>query len=721
MNIQDYIDLLLSKKTKDGIVAAILGSERPKASSSDIKRLISDLNNHFHANQHREAVATALSLVMADADKTIASLRRHGYLRASRYDFQAGCVFKAVQAIYDVRHMLQVRPDRLVYLESVLAMHSLAPEIHKLRKGILTRLRPRKRIALKTLMVIINQLFAHGWIGSKHESALKLTHYGAEELTEAFSTILDLFRKNFELSNDLWNYVDELALQPTMSIYENMLIDAARINEFKTAETLIDGLPYRASIKGAMVTVSSIDPDLEKSVRHGYIQMDLQLALRASALYKAKADGNGPMSLSDFVQSAFEAGMGEMVQVKSKPFTRLVFGMIPTPEFFQPISANHLFLEDILSLLHLSVEDYNEDIIRVTKVNEHVSSMDILKIQRLFGFVSNVYQSKLASVEETWERKQLTLRSVIPIFQHDNLLSLISMVLPEGNAEEVLRLLTLDDAHDYVDLQYTPFIRMGEWYAVAPALLANSNLVRNIICFQNLRPNLIGITDPMQQAVVEALESAGFKVRSGFEANIDGKRETDILAWRDGVFFIFECKNAYHPCSAHEMRNSFDHIKTAGKQLDIRLDWLRDHAHQVALFRALGWDVPPTDEIQTSIIIANRVFNGYMQGRHPVRQAHELINVVLRGEIRLSEPERTLLFWKEPAFQTTDLVAYLRGETLIPDHFSMLQPIMHVIPFDQRSLGFESYFMDMKEVADQLMTRYPIKTTSPDTAEVSLP
>jgi hypothetical protein len=166
VNIQDHINLLLRKKTISGMVAAISDCERPVASSSDIKKHISDLNDHFHANRHQEAVATALSLVMSDADKTIALLRRSGSLRASRYDFRAGCVVKTVHAIYEIRHMLQLRSDRLVYLESVLALHSLAPEVRKLREGILTRLRARKRMVLKTLMVVINQLFVHGWVAT---------------------------------------------------------------------------------------------------------------------------------------------------------------------------------------------------------------------------------------------------------------------------------------------------------------------------------------------------------------------------------------------------------------------------------------------------------------------------------------------------------------------------------------------------------------------------
>jgi hypothetical protein len=338
-------------------------------------------------------------------------------------------------------------------------------------------------------------------------------------------------------------------------------------------------------------------------------------------------------------------------------------------------------------------------------------------VQRLFGFASYVYKKRLEAIADERDRDILTLRSTIPVFRRDSLTILLDMALPGGNTDEVLRLMTLDDTRDYIDLQYTPFIQLGDSYAIAPALVANTNLVRNIICSHSLHSTLVGVDDPMQQAVVAALEKSGFKVRSGFTTRIAGeKRETDIFAWRDGNLFIFECKNAYHPCSPHEMRNSFEHIKKGREQLDIRLEWLQNSSHQAALFKALGWDIPPTNEIHTGIVIANRVFSGSMQGRHPVRQAHELINVVLRGEFGGTIGKFS--FWSGLEFEADDLVAYLRGETVVADQFAALEPVVHTIAFGKRSLCFESYGMDMQKFADRVKARYPSRDNASSAEEI---
>ena len=705
MRIQDYIKLLLrDKKGKDAMVALVSHTERPVATVDEIKEYISKLNGHFSANRRREAIATALTLVMVDADKTIASLRRSGSLRASRYKFQVACVTEAIKAIYDVRDLLTLRLDRLAYLQSVLALHRLAPEVRNLRDGILATVRPNKKVAIKTLLVVINQLFVNNWRGDAQADANELAHHSAEELAESASTLFDLFRNEFKLSGDCLNYVDEQSLKAKNTTYQTLLIDGVRINKFKEAETFIDGLPYKAVLEDGVVTISSIDPDIEKSVRLGYIQMESQIAVRAYDLSKAKEQGVAPRALNDLVQSAFKAGLNKLVDIVDEPLRRVVFKMPSAPEMFKLFSENNLFIEEIGSLLDLSSDSYGADLYHPIKINDNLSSFDIFKIQRLFRFVSYVYEEKLNNIIDRKERNLLTLRSVIPTFRYDDILFMLRLVLG-NNAEDALRLLTLDEKREYADMQYAPFIKVGELYAVAPRVVANSNLVRNIVCANNLRSHQIGKIDSMQQAVVNALETAGFLVRAEFEPKIAGKKlETDIFAWRDGSLFIFECKNAYHPCSAHEMRNSYDHLKKAEEQLDVRLDLLRNHNHQTSLFQALKWSVSPSDNVYSGIISANRVFNGAKMGTHPVRQAHEFINVVQNGNVRVLDEK--FKFWRGDEFQVADLVDYLEGSTIISDQFAALQPFSRTIQFGLKSLQFISFCMDTQELLAQFKAHY---------------
>src|SRR4051794_30115971 len=100
-----------------------------------------------------------------------------------------------------------------------------------------------------------------------------------------------------------------------------------------------------------MVTVSSIDPDIEKSVRLGYMQTEHRMALHMQALNKSKEEVNAPPSMSDFVQSAFKAGWDKMVEIANEPVRRFIIRMPGGPKFFEIFSGNSLFFDELSCLL----------------------------------------------------------------------------------------------------------------------------------------------------------------------------------------------------------------------------------------------------------------------------------------------------------------------------------------------------------------------------------
>jgi hypothetical protein len=708
MNISQFRKKLLRKNGKAAMVSFAQASDFPTASKQELDLNIQLLISYLFANQRREAFATALSLVMANADGSIARLRRTGALRASRYNFVVGGVADIVKVILDTSSMTKLSSKWINYLESVRALHRLAPEVGRMRGEILSLLKAKKQSSLKTLIMLANESFVKERQDTLENKSPLDSYYITEEFIEGISMLINIIRKEIKIPSDCFRDIDEKSLLQN-DIYDNILFNATHITKFREAETLIDGLPYNANLDGFVVTVSSIDPTIEKSIRLGYIQTQFQRWIRLQQLINLGKCGKGPISLGEVVKRAFDAGLGEMVKVYEKPVRRLVFEMPTEPKFLKFLfGGDVLFEEEWSSLLHLNVEDYEKNTDEKSMINDKVSVLDVFKVQRLFRFVSYVYDMKLSKIADKKERLMMNIRSAIPVFEHKQLLMLIQIVLPQTHAEEVLRLLTLDDSRSHVDLQYTPFLKIGDQYMIAPRLVAESNLVRNLACANNIRPKFLGGKDPMQQAVVNALRKANFKVRSEFKSKIDGKiLETDIFAWRDGTLFIFECKNAYFPCTVHEMRNSYDLIETAGKQLDIRVAFLRETINQVSLFKALGWDIDPTNEVYSGIIIANRVFHGAKQNNHPVRQAHELINVLLHGTIQIEG--NNILFWHEPEFHANDLVTYLSDKSIVSDQLFELQPFTYKIPFGHRSLAFKSYHMDIKACTDKLKALYPAK------------
>jgi hypothetical protein len=678
--------------------------ERTRSLASEIKAHIPVLEDHLRANRAREAIATVLAMLFLDADHAISCMRRDGVLRASRYGYKGALIGRVGKAALAIRHLMTPSSDCLAYLESIIALSKLAANAGALHEEMVRTVRARRTVVLKTVLVIVNSLFYHGWLNDPNASSLDSRRYSSEEYAEAASLILATYASLFPIDDRCCIHVDVTALGTGAVVYHRLLLAAIRITKFREAELTIDGLPYRAELDGQTVTISSICPDIERSVRLGYIQSQNQAMIRVAHLQEAEP----AISVRDLIDGGFERGsFQQLTELVEEPVRRLRLRLPAVPEVFDALFAcDYLFRDELEKLLILDVDNFGAIDDLLFGITERVTSLDIFKVQRYFNFIGSVYQKRLAEIEDEAERGHLTLTSTLLIVSHDGLIEQMRLIFgDEAKCREIIALLTMDAKESHLDLQYRPFVNLGKFYAIAPHVVAASNLVRNTVVANRLRSAAIGPKDQMVQSLTDALQLAGFMVQSDFKTKVDGRElELDIVAWRDGSLFLFECKNAYHPCSVHEMRNSWDHIRIARKQLDVRRDLLADASNLKQLFAKLGWNAGTLVKVHTGIVIANRVFHGAALNGHPVRQAHELINVLTSG--RIVGHEDSLSFWSGPEFQTADLVAYLSGDSIAARQLAALDPHRWSYAMGYRTLVFSSYVLDLVELDRKLRERY---------------
>lgn len=678
-----------------------------KISRDHIDRLQQLLKN----NRRHEAAALALAMaVTGGGNSLLATLRRRGVLRASRYGFKAGPLRELVRLLGRLQDALCLEERWIDYLASVEALYELAPEAKRLRTGLISRLVSRRGKALKTFLALANQVFGHGVTPVNDAEAYPNGWTSSEDIVSAVSRIIAVIREEIGLNAKDFLFTDEQALNDLNGTYSHDLVCALRIEELYKAETLVDGLPYRARVEGQAIIVESIDPDLEKSVRLGYVQMDMQVLLRIERAQQSWAESKqSPASLFEVFKNYYDSIIEQFIEIKTNPRRRITFSIPDIPNLFDPLASDLLFREDVLQLLQLNVESYEQFDIEPFEVAPGILSIDVFKITRLFGLFQYLFQRELEKVADQAERRRLAMNSVIVVMSEEQLLTLLSVVLPPQTSGKILELLVLDESREFVDLQYTPFLKVDKTFLLAPALISHSNLVRNIAFLNRLHEDRLQGKDPMQDAVAQALHDSGFKV--GVEVQ-DSKNsetgDTDLIAYRDGVLYLIECKNAYHPCNPHEMRNSYDHIRKGGKQLTLRQQKFGETAYQTKVWQQLGWDVPPPVKIHTAVLIANRVFTGSNIEGHPVRQAHEFINVVARGEIR--GPEAVYHFWDSNELSTADLDRYLSRDGLLSDHFASLEPINYRHNFGAKSLVFESWKFNPEKSGEIIKRRYRKKT-----------
>lgn len=358
MTIDKLIERLLARKTKAAMVTAaqaLTTDQRParpqgsqKEFNREMKRHLKDLEKYLMADHRREAMATALALVIVDAEFTIAEVRRVGMFRASRYTYQGSLVANIAMAILQVRPLLTLHPDRFAYLKSVQALTRLAPNVRKLHDTLTDFLRSRKDEVIKTILVLVNNVFYFGWVHHPETDPEEPLHYSAEEFSEAASLVLSMYREMFELTAETCNLVDEKHIKTTDLPYYLLLVMAAKINKFREAEAIVDSLPYQAVLSGTSVTLSSIDPDIEKSVRLGYIQSQFQLIKRLQMLEELDA----PVSIKDFVSQGYRTGgFDKIVTIVDKPIRRLTLRLPTSPEIFSLFSTDRRFRDEIENLL----------------------------------------------------------------------------------------------------------------------------------------------------------------------------------------------------------------------------------------------------------------------------------------------------------------------------------------------------------------------------------
>ena len=658
----------------------------------DLKGGVELLESYLKSNKHHAAVSITLAMIIVDADGAIARIRRSGILSMSKYEFRAGGIQRVIDAIFSLDSLLaEVQVHRINYLISLKNLIQISRDAEKIYKRLVARLHAKKKYVLKSLLAFVNHLFSIPWRGDPEMPSNDLRRWSQEDMAEAYSYIFNLMREKVGFSLHDWQHVDDSMTGNFDNSYGEILMDAAVLQDLREAEYKVESMPYTVAVEGRTYHLFSENEDFDKTIQLGYIQTNKQIYIRARGILYWLKPTPPFESIEEFVSLQFKGDFSSCVILAKEPISRYV---VCVPFTALPILAgDFLFSDEVSELVGLSIENFERepDDPRKILIGRTLTAGDAIHIQRYFRFLKAIFDEHFNAIENSKEKRILRARSTLPIIKNDVFLQQLSLLIGKEKAQEAIELLSLDTAHKFVDIQYRPFIKAGEWYVLAPAVIGYSNLARNIAIANGLRQKLIDPkNDPMQGAVSSALTKAGFKVKTGHEYNIDGKRETDIFCWRDGHLFVFECKNSYLPCSAHELSNTFEHLKTAEKQLSIRKRWLEKSGNKEKLLKSLKWDVP-VSSIHTAVITANRLFTGFKQGEHPSRQAHEFINVILRGKIE-GEGLPIKKFWKEDDFTTQDLVAYLDDGGIAKMQLDKLQVLKVRTDIGSASLTKLMYF-----------------------------
>lgn len=693
------------KKCKEffSCLSALEESELQLKIKKEKRSIIQLISICIDNNKVSAGLALTEILFYGIGNEAIPLMRRLGVFKSSKYNFKIRVISEITSLIIDLKDKYNISDDDITYLKSVKSLLVLSKPMAKIHTKLIQQLTVRKTLALKTLFSIIECKFGYDIeLYNKGCDLEYICDYTKEDFSEAYSLILSILRDDIGIDKRSLYYIDDNVINN--DIYFNILISAVKICKYKEAEILVDNFNYNAVLNNDVINVGAPVDSLEKSIRLGYIQTEMQMIIRQLG-FSGPESSKYP-SILEPVQIIYNKYKDTFIVHKSEPKSRYVIQLINNQDFFSIFSSDHLFIEDMLSLDILGVDSYEPDKIKNYVIKDGITVLDVIKVQRFFRFVNFAFLEKIKDLGEI--DNLIVLQSILPVFKSDILLSIFSNIISDEKAEAMLNLISVEVIESqFIDIQYTPLIKIGDGYILPPSVIAKSNLVRNILCNNSLRPSLEDGVDPMQNALSSALQSKGFYVAVESEHKFNSKiLETDLIAFKDGKIFIFECKNAYHPCNTHEMRNSFDHIKKAASQLEIRKNWLLSDGEQEKMFNNLGWPYSGNNDVVTCIALSNRVFNGYDHKSHPVRQAHEILNVLRDGTIKSNESIRKV--WEMNEFSVNDLCNYIEGKTTISDFMNSLEALTHNYNVGDKVLGFKTYKINMELLNKITSDRYSL-------------
>jgi hypothetical protein len=376
------------------------------------------------------------------------------------------------------------------------------------------------------------------------------------------------------------------------------------------------------------------------------------------------------------------------------------------------------FYEDFLEQENLSLDFLaplhrrGKPEIRLTK---NLDLETFLKIWRLLRFLCLV---DICAVRSFKGIDSATLfNSLFRVAKEQDLVDLIASIgIGTEEAHEFLELVSADVQRlPYLDLQYRPFLRIatatvGGYTSPpeivhVPALVAFANVLRNVQSANQLR-----LTENAELLVVAVGDVLGrFFEKVTLNRRVKSETETtdiDVAVLEGNTLYLFECKHSVPPTSSHEMRDIWEDIEKATRQLQRAMRLLADPARLLSYLT--GWFPGITREDTTNIRIvpcvlcSHRIFAGMSHEDIPIRDFSSLAKLtgdgivgvgIIENDESVSHRFRVL---GEEKFSAKDLDDYVSAD---PKFFKMfvrfMHPVSRLIRCDSVTVARETYVYEV--------------------------
>lgn len=712
MTTAQFLAQLNSISIKDILSETFISQERLEKKSLS-KRDITSLSNkiaHFKDYPVDSTIKSILYLAIWEPDLAVEISRKKGVFRYKAWALDKNHALNILTTLKDNHGRFGFSEKTIDYLNSKIRISWLFDFYKESENAIIHTIKAQyknrrkatyfgvicEESLLKELLVFADILFAQPRRPDNAPRKDRITDFALEEISEGISYVLYLASTIINHPSYVHPIVDpEYVLSDDI---KSLILLGCRVCTMQEWELCIDYFSYSVSNHDRSYIISPPDVLFEKSIRLGYVKSMMQNQLIHTQKDSRFSGASSLMEISNMINQ--DENLHCISEVGSGIASRYHLEL-PEPifeKFFE--HPDKFYLEEILDLDHFSNElaMHHEDLLK-KRITDNCTMHDVVLFNRFFLILDLIAERQLLCQKN----KQKIVSSLLPNFSEDDLISLVGKYIGNDKARELLTLFTYNPRYK-LDLQYTPFFKLGNSISVPIELIAKSNLSRNCIAYSYLQKNQIVNQDDKEHLVLECEKvfkdnhpecQVFTNKRFGYQKQ---NGEIDALIITDNTILIIECKAPLEPTNNFELRSSYDHIQKAAKQLThSKLAFSDDHFRKNYL-KALGINETPRD-IHTCIVMGNRLFNGLSINSHPVRYIHELDMVLNSGRIHSSVGDWRV--WKSKEYSEDDLLDYLSiNNNLVVASFNAMKPFNRIMHIKGKRIEFMSFALNFLDAID---------------------
>lgn len=439
--------------------------------------------------------------------------------------------------------------------------------------------------------------------------------------------------------------------------------------------------------------------EFEYFLRLGFIRSETNVgAVRADVESKHKGV---VLSLRVAAERFAAAHRDRLTEIHNEntDWSRLRVNMPMIPALYREI-RDGVFYEDVIVDEQLSTEfllplRYVDE--EETSLTEHLDLKTFRGAWRYFEFFSLVDLALRRPFSQT--NPTALLNSMLRVMEEGAATDFVAgLGLTREQAREFVMLISTDtrEKTGYLDLQYRPALRIAQTWnpkdrrptppevVFLPAVLATSNVARNLQAGNKLRFALNA--DSFVEMVSRTLKSHFPRIETNRPVKgPNGITDIDVVLLDGDTLFLFECKHSLPPTGPHELRDIWEDIEKAARQLEnagrILADPARRHSYLTGWFPGLKVRDTSDLKITACVLSSHRIFSGLHYRGFPIRDFGSLQRLCDGGIIGMGgamgqEDEiimRQYRILQGETLSGTDLRDYCSER---PRFFEMFRPFM---------------------------------------------